>query len=537
MLIRKKAAIAAAAILALSATGCAASVSAGTSSDSSNSRYGGTLTFLDPVAYTAFNVTNTLWSNSNVVPQLVDRLTYQDAKTGKIEPWLASSWDVSSDGLTYTFHLRKGVTFSDGTQLDAQVVKDNYDQHGLGDKAKGIAADSFFTGYVKSTVVDPSTVSITLSKPDAGFLQVTSIYRSGIVAKSTLEKDWNAQGQLDNLVGSGPFKVKSHDANNTTITLERRDDYDWAPQGFAHQGKAYLKEIVYKTVAEDSVRMGSVKSGQAQIARNILPTDEAALKSAGITVNSYSVQGEVNHLGINLNSKFVDNENVRLALQAATNRQELRDTVLSDSYGVAKSVLPQADHNFTDQSSYLQYDQAKAEKLLADAGFTKGSDGFLQKDGNTLGFTIYVAPYYQTSKKLLQLLSQEWGKVGVQLTVKEVDSGTYSTKILSADTAFNQTQWSRADADVLRTAFGSEYGFANKVANPELDKLLQSQAEAGTPDARQKIVTDIQKYLLEHALEIPLYDETQVFALAKTVNGFATEPVARAELYDTWLSK
>src|SRR6478735_4169780 len=241
---------------------------------------GGTLTFYDPVDYSAWQITNTLWSNSNVTDNIVDRLTWQDPESGEIVPWLAESWEISEDELTYTFHLRDGVTFSNGDPVDAQVVADNYDLHGFGDEKRGIAPDTFFSDYEGSEVIDPLTVEFTFSKPNAGFLQVTSVYRSGILAQSYLDLDWNDQGLAENLIGSGPFVIDSTDGTSG-VTLVRRDDYDWAPEGSDHDGPAYLESIVFKTVPEAGTRVGALQSGEAHIARNIAPYDEETVTAGG----------------------------------------------------------------------------------------------------------------------------------------------------------------------------------------------------------------------------------------------------------------
>ncbi|MCU1529303.1 MAG: transporter substrate-binding protein [Frondihabitans sp.] len=514
--------------------GCAVQPSSTAGASSSKPTFGGTLNVYEAVQFSSWQITNTLWSNSNVTPQLVDRLTWQDPKSGKIFPWLATKWTISADHLHYTFTLRDGVTFSDGTKVDAAAVKANYDQHGLGDKSRGIVPDSFFSNYVGAEVVDPLTVRISLSKPNAGFLQVTSIYRTGILAASTLAKNWNDQGQITNLIGSGPFVYASGDGV-TTVTLKRREDYNWAPPSFAHSGKAYLDKVVYRAVTEESVRVGALSSAQAHIARGILPNDEATVTSAGGKILSFGVQGESNHLEISLAAPIVADKNVRLALQAATNRKEIRATALSPSYKEADGLLVHGTPDFVDGSSYLDYDLAKAKKLLTAAGWVTGSDGIRAKDGEKLAFTFFVAPFYPVSQTVLELLQSQWAKAGVQITIKSPSLTEYESEV-GKSTAFQQAQWSRAEPDVLRTSFDSTQGDSTYTTIPELDTLVRAQAQQFDPAKRQEAIQAISDYVLSNALVIPLYDETQVFGVRSNVHGFQTEAVARGVLYNTWLS-
>ncbi|MDQ1105259.1 ABC transporter substrate-binding protein [Nocardioides zeae] len=502
---------------------------------------GGTLEVYDPVEYGAWQITNTLWSNSNVTDNLVDRLTWQDPETGEIKPWLAESWEISEDELSYTFHLRDGVTFSNGEPVDAAIVAANYDQHGYGDEALGVAPDQFFTGYAGSEVVDPLTVTINFTEPNAGFLQVTSIYRSGILAQSYLDLDWNAKGQAENLIGSGPFVVA--DVEGTTgITLARRDGYDWAPTGAAHDGEAYLDEIVFTSVPEASTRVGALQSGEAHVARNIAPYDEETVTAAGGQLLAVPVQGQVNKLSISLGADAPTRElAVRQALQAATDREEINATVLSDSYGIPTSSLVASTPGHGDASSYLETDTARAEELLEDAGWVEGSDGIREKDGERLSFTLYVTPYYQVSQAVLELLQAQWEEVGVE-TELQTPSLTEYEALLADDpqaVVFQQGQLSRADVDVLRTAFDSTAQDTTRATTPDatLDELVRAQALVFDPTERQAAVQAVEDHVFENALIIPLYEETQVFGLAPSVQGFGTEAVARAWYYDTWINE
>ncbi len=499
-------------------------------------RYGGVLRFYDPVDYEGWQITNTLWSNSNVSDNLVDRLTWQDPKTGAIEPWIAKSWTISADHLTYTFRLRSGVTFSDGTALDAQVVKDNLDQHAFGDAALGIPADQFFANYVGTKVLGPLTVQVKLSKPNAGFLQVLSIYRTGILAESYLKKNWSEQGQLASLVGSGPFVVAGGNGV-TSVDLKRRAGYDWGPPGSGHQGEAYLSGIDYTTVPEESTAIGALESGQADVVRNIAPTDEQVVKGAGDQVEAYPVEGEVNSLHVSLaaNAPTTDLQ-VRLALQAATDRQAINRIALSPSYGIADGVLVHGTPDDPDDgASYLAYDPAKAEALLQADGWIPGPGGVRVKDGRRLAFTLDVTPYYQVSQAVVEVVQSEWQKIGVAVTLQSPSLSAYEAEV-SKNVVFQQGQLSRAEPDVLRSEWESDLGDSTYVRDPALDTLLEAQVSEFDPAKRAADVKAIQDYILSNALEIPLYDETQVFGLAADVHGFGTEAVARSYLYNTWLS-
>ncbi|MGQ4615515.1 ABC transporter substrate-binding protein [Nocardia sp. R7R-8] len=504
--------------------------------------FGGTLRFYDPIEYTAWLPTNSIWSNSQVANNLADRLTWQDPKTGQIKPWLAESWEISPDKLKYTFRLRKGVTFSNGDPVDAAIVKANYDQHALGDKTLGIPPDRFFSDYQASTVIDPLTIEVAFTKPNAGFLQVASFYRVGsILAKPFLQKDLNGQGQVKNWIGSGPFVVESVDGNNG-VTLTRREDYNWAPEGSAHQGKAYLERVVFKTVHEAGTRVGALQSGEADISRNITPDDEETVTANGGRIVAFPVQGQTNKLSAQLDSNSpIREKDVRLALQAATDRTEINKTVLSPSYPIPTSILVDGTPSRGDARRYLNYDLAKANSLLEGAGWKKGSDGIRVKDGKRLQFDVWVAPVYQVSQPVLELLQSQWKKAGVDLVIRSASQTEYDSLRNNRPDNWSlvQGQTSRAEADVLRTAFDStaQNEFFAPVPDQTLDNLVRAQAFEFDPAARAKAVQAIEDRVFGEGYAIPLYDETQVFGLAPTVHGFSTESTARTWLYDTWITK
>lgn len=515
--------------------------SAGSSKSAGTPVSGGTLTFYDPVEYTAWLSTNSLWSNSQVADNLAERLIWQDPATGKFKPWLAASWKLSDDHLTYSFTLRKGITFSNGDPLDAHTVKLNFDQHGFGDKKLGIAADAFWAGYQSTTVIDDLHLKVTLSQPNAAFLQVLSNYRaSSILDKSYLELDANGHGDLKNWVGTGPFVVESVDGT-TGVTLKRRDDYNWAPEGSGHTGPAYFEKIVFKTVPEASTRVGALSSGEAQIARNIAPYDEDTVTAAGGQLVAIPVQGETNDLTVQLDANAPTQDlQVRLALQAATDRAEINGTVLSPNYPIPTSALTKGTPLRGDAGKYLVYDLAKAQSLLQNDGWVAGSDGIRVKDGKRLHFEVWVSPYYQVSQPVLELLQSQWKKAGIELKINSASLTEYTAISAKRGPAwtFEQGQTSTADPGVLRTSYsGDRYNVThNPTKDPGLEQLLVAQSLQFDDTKRKAAIQAIEDYIFSHGYSIPLYDETQVFGLAADVHGFTTESTGRSWLYDTWLS-
>jgi peptide/nickel transport system substrate-binding protein len=249
----------------------------------------GDITCFDPQQSSA-NIT------IHAVRQVVDSLTDQDPANLSIHPWLATSWTVNKAATQYVFHLRKGVTFTDGTPFDAQVVKDNFDSivKDIG-PAYGFTAYEYLQNYKDSRVINPYTVEVDFSKPNVSFLQATSTISLAIVSEKTVHTSLadRCQGAI---IGSGPFKVSKFNSS-VGVTLVKNPAYDWASDLRKHQGPAYLDSIDFEVIPEDDVRSGLQLAGKLDI--DTVPDDEniPILQQHGFQVVGRLFPGPRHHHG------------------------------------------------------------------------------------------------------------------------------------------------------------------------------------------------------------------------------------------------
>jgi peptide/nickel transport system substrate-binding protein len=465
--------------------------------------------------------------------QLVDSLTDQDPATGKIVPWLASSWDISADGTAYTFHLRKGVTFSDGTAVDAQAVKANFDSvRKLGAKA-GLAT-SYLSGYAGTTVVDPLTAKVSFKRPNAQFLQASSTFSLGLVAKASIAKPAD-QRCTGGVIGSGPFVFQSYQANQR-IVLTKRPGYGWGSPLWKHPGAAYLDKIEFSIVPESGVRAGSLQSGQLDAIASVGPTDEETLRGAGDTIQARPNPGVVFALSANHARPIVADPAVRQAISAAINRQELVDTVFTKETKPATSILASTTPNYLNLGSRLTFDPAKAGKLLDAAGWKLGPDGIRAKNGTKLRLLTYWFPNLGTNQPALELIQQQLKKVGVDLTLKQgqISQLVQTLKKGDYDLAWGNT--TRSDPDVLRTSFSTTLNNYYRISAPALEKLLQEQAAATDPTVRGKLVGQVQTLVVQQADVVPVVELTTVIGVSPKVHDLNFEASSRLQFHDTWIS-
>ncbi len=510
---------------------------------------GGTLIYLEQQAHTnLYPPAGGFYPNGGILNQITDKLTWQNPKTLQIEPWIAQSWTTNADYTEYTFKLRPGVTFSDGTPLDANAVAKNFDTYGLGNKALNQPVSEVINNYLKSEVIDPLTVKFFFKSPSPGFLQGTSAIGSGLVSLSTLEKNFNQLGSARSIIGSGPFVVES-DRPGREVKLVARKDYNWAPPSFAHQGRPYLDGVNVLVTPEDSVRIGALLSGQADAIRQIQAYDEKRVSDKGFAVYASPTRGVNNSVNFRPDNPLVADQKVREALLHATNTKEIVQTLFSANYPQATSVLAKTAVGYVDLSDKLKFDPAQAARLLDEAGWKSGPDGVRQKDGQSLTLTAYESPPQPQNKETLQLVAQQWAKVGVKLNVLAGDAGSKTLDNLDpAKTGVYPSMVGRADPDVLKSQYFPKLrnvllqkgGASDKVKQFEddhLNALLSGIASATSQDKRIALVNEVQQYLIDKAYVIPIFEEPQVYAGAPSTKGLSFEAVGRPSFYNTWLDK
>ncbi|MDZ4310478.1 MAG: TIGR04028 family ABC transporter substrate-binding protein [Cypionkella sp.] len=504
---------------------------------------GGTLIYLDQQAHTAlYPPAGGFYPNSGVLSQITDKLTWQNPATLEIEPWIAESWQINADFTEFTFKIRPGVSFSDGTPLDSAAVAANFDSYGLGKPDQNFRPSEVLNNYEKSEVIDPLTVKFTFKRPSPGFLQGTSVIGSGLVAQATLARKFDELGDATKVIGSGPFVVASETVG-TEILFKAREDYNWAPKSFAHQGRAYLDEIRLLIVPEDSVRIGALLSGQADVVRQIQAYDEAQITSAGFQLFAPPTRGINNSVVFRPDNPLVADVKVRQALLHGTDTKEIVTTIFSEHYPQATSILASTAQGYVNLADKLAFDPVLAAKLLDEAGWTLNTTGKREKDGVELILTAYESLPQPQNRAALQLISQQWAKLGVTLNVLPGDAGTATVDNLDpAKTPVSPAMVGRADPDVIKSQYYPTNrnvllqtgGVATEVksfSDAKLNGLLEGIASEVDPAKRLELVAEVQGYVVDQAYAIPIFEEPQVFAAAPYVSGIVFEAVGRPSFY------
>ncbi|CAN5313048.1 ABC transporter substrate-binding protein [soil metagenome] len=477
-------------------------------------------------------------SGAHSVRPALDSLVW-DNGDGTYEPWLAASWEVSDDASTYVFHLRKDVKFHDGTPLNAEAVKANFD-YVLNPANKSTGS----TAKLKpvATVVDAYTLSVKLGTPESSFLTLIAAPYFGILSKDQLEKD--PKSLATKLVGTGPFKFDNW-VKGQSLTYVRNDAYNWAPAKF-HKGTAYVDSIKYVFLPEDQTRYNALTTKEAHVVDYIPPEYATDIKkNADYQTQEFLLPGVGYSLHLNTRKPPFDQLEVREALLHGLNRSEI---VASATFGAypAQEYLAKTTPDFAkDLKNKINYDPELAANLLEKAGWTaRDADGFRVKGGQRLSSFIPYADNDQLAQRTLEQVQIDARKLGFDIKLQPVTdlaerlyNGNYGLLGSFQSEATGMQLWRLYGSDNISdgTTVGSN---ASYLKIPELDAVLAKARASGKAPDRAKFYAEAQEILPLHAPSVPLYSRARLVAIQKNVHGVAWDNAwPQPYLFEAWIGK
>lgn len=536
------AAAAAGVILLATGAACSSNDTSGGDGGGGDPVSGGEVTYLvDQTQLTLDPAVSPATVTGLVSRTIFDSLVVQSGPT-EFTPWLASKWAVSADGREYTFDLKSGVTFTDGTPFDAAAVKATLD-HVVNPASKSQYAASLIAPFESATVVDDLTVKVTLSRPFRPFLQALSTPYLGIQSPKALALP-PAEYKP---VGTGPFAFVSW-AQQKDITLTRNPGYTSPPANAPHTGAAYLQTLKFNYVPEDTTRYGALTSGQVQATASVPPNRVGSLQSNGkFRVLRTELPGVNYNLFLNVKAGPTGDPLVRQALQAAIDVPALVGSIYAGQYTPARNVLSPTTPDYDDAAAAaLQgFDPAKAEDLLDKAGWTgKNEAGYRTKDGQELTLTWpFLALINRDQRDVLgQAIQAEAQKVGIRIDRPNVDAGTYADSVLNGTYNILDSSNARADADILRFMFASGSTFAKGGANvslsdsPQLDGWLDEAAATSDTAVAAQNYALAQADVLKNGYLLPGYVPTSLVGTTSALQGITFDPQGIAQFYGAWLA-
>ena len=457
------------------------------------------------------------------INQVLQGLVRSDPAGGfDLKPAIAESWDVSSDGMTYTFHIRKGIKFSDGTPVTAEDVKFSLDRFADPKLNQVLAVAA--VGYKSSEVVDDQTIKVQLSAPVSAFLYNISIFPAFIVPKALVEsqgeKFWDAP------VGTGPFKVKEL-VQGSHITFEANRNY-W------ETGKPYLDEVRFNFSEDDNSRLLQLKSGGAQAAEGIPYSQVQSVKDdANLMFQSNSVPLFVG-MWLNHQREVLKDQAVRQAMQHALDRETINTAIYNGMGTIPNSVLPHLKFDAgSDKVQPYAYDLEKAKQLMASS---KHPDGFK--------ITLQYPAGFEDYKQLGLYLKQAWKKIGIDLELLEQDQATVSDRYYQGDydLTFPYAQFTSdvvvpdEYAYLLNDPANELFGFFSWWHDDAVWQKVQKFGTTTSESERAELWPQIQQEMLEISPVINVMNLPFLNAHAKSVCGAEVDALGSDHLENFWLA-
>lgn len=447
---------------------------------------------------------------------------------GEIFPNLAKSWEISPDGLTYTFKLRDDVKFHDGTKFNAAAVKYNYDRV-VDPKTGSLLSVDDIGPYESSTVVDEYTVAVKLKRPYGPLLRMLSLQEFGMISPTAADKlGLEKYGRTP--VGTGPWKFVEWVPQDRMV-LQANPDYQWA-QGrvYGHSGAPYVDKLIYRFVPDAQARIASLESGEADAIISMPQVEVARLeKTEKYQVLKFNALGHPTSFIFNVQKAPTNELPVRRALNLGLNRAQITQTLYANQNTPAYGPLSPASFGYwKGVEDANKYDLAAAQKLLDDAGWKVGGANVREKDGKRLMLELYVfganGPVAEAVQNALKDL-----RVEVKITV-----GPFTDqKGVGFDGKHNLmlVTFGAPDPRILRLLYHSDNyrtgGWnwthlkdANPMMQKQLDDLLDQGEIATDPAKRVAFYTDAQKLLVENGIVLPVKNDFQIIGLKKTVQGW-----------------
>ncbi|MCL5076212.1 MAG: ABC transporter substrate-binding protein [Chloroflexi bacterium] len=477
-----------------------------------------TFAMLDPAA------AGKVRAEPDITTHIYDYLARFDEKMD-VHPELAEKWEVSPDGLSWTFHLRKNVKFHDGTPFNAAAVKFTFDR--LVDPKMAFLNRGLFAPVIKSVdVIDDYTVRFVTTVPFGPLLNYLAHHSAGIVSPAAVQK-WGKDFP-QHPVGTGAFALQELTPGEKVVLVKNKDYFKGAPK---------IDKLIFRPVPEDGTRSAMLETGEADIATAIGAADVARLK-ANPKLNVIVRQSlQAQYIGFNVLHPPFDGPKVRQAFNYAIDKKGIVDTLFQGLFQVSDSVLTPGTFGYKSQGAY-PYDPDKAKQLLAEAGWKPGPTGVLEKAGKPLKIVLWMPEkLYPSDVRLGEVVQAQLRKIGVEVSLVKQEAGAYFSllKVPADKATYDLFEWafvpSTGDGyQTLQNNILSDKtdvpGYFNymRYKNPKVDELISLIGSTTNKEERLKHFAAVQEILWKDAPYIYLYTIAITTGVNRNVEGVAVTP-------------
>lgn len=516
-------------VLAACGGGANGGTAAGGSQGSETPKAGGTLVsglYLEPLALDPHR--QGYWETYRVSSNIFEGLVKEDLSDPKgptkLLPALATDWKVSDDAKTWTFTLRRGVRFHDGTGFTAESVDKNVRRvsdptYEFYDKTSAPKLATWFGDFVKGRVVDDHTYEFRFSKPFLGFPRILAQAMSTLtIGNPASWEKYGNDGFADHPSGTGPYTFVSRTIGDR-IVLKRNPDY-WGP-------KPYLDELVFRVIPNNQTRLATLLSGEADIISYVQPDDVSTLESRGFQVPQGHGAAFL-YFTFNYKNKAFQDQRVRQAVIQGIDRDKLAKEVYNGNAIPLHSLQPPGNEAYDPGARDFGYDPAAARALLKEAGYGEGE----------FGFTI-VADV--ANQNLAEWLQSQLKGIGVNVKVVTLDRPSYVARAFGKpepDDGLSIDEYGGSYAEWLYQVYYTNIAVKglDPADFPEITKALDKARYATDEGKRIELWKEADKKAREAAIAIPAVSLTRYYALGPNVRGFVYAATNWYDLTKVWLA-
>ncbi|WP_028389735.1 ABC transporter substrate-binding protein [Bacillus cihuensis] len=447
-----------------------------------------------------------------------------DAKVPALKPQLAKSWDISEDGLTYTFHLREGVKFHDGTVFNAEAVEFNIrrswdQQFEYYDQISASKMALTYQSLKDINIVDEYTIQLILKEPFSPLLRMLAqgSWGTGLILSPTALKRWGNDGYGEHPTGTGPFKFVER-IRGEKIEIARFNDY-WGD-------KAHVDKVIFRPIPDAVARVTALETGEVDIISSPFPDSVAQLKEKGFNIGEGDIP-EVFYFSFNFNNPYFKDQKIRQAFIHAIDRVGLTKNLLKDTASPAYGIQSPGNEAYDPAFQDYTYDPNEAKALLKEAGYPDGFTTTLQ----TYAGTEAVAEWVQ----------RDLAKVGIKLNIETYEWNSYLSEWgagMKEEVGLNSMSWGFVTPYWLYIVAHSESGSnVGKYHNPSFDEAVNSGIHEVNPEKAIEYWKKANEIVSENAAVVPLSNNRTPYAFGKNVEGFVVPAQDWYDLHTVWLKK
>lgn len=457
-----------------------------------------------------------------IITQIFDQLVEMGAGS-EVEPGLASSWEKSADGLSWTFHLRE-AKFSNGEPVTADDVKFSIER--FANPKTNVTYPALGEAIKNVTVTNPLTAVIHLKHVSAALLDNVAMFASSITPKKVVEADGEKKFS-EHPIGSGAFMLQEYKRGQRTA-LTRNPNY-W------RTGEPYLDGVDFEFTPDANTRVLKLRSAEADVANAIPYNQVASLNGTeGVSIEAAKTLSWQS-IFLNLKRKPLDDLKLRQALNYATPKEEILKSVLYGNGTIANSMIPPLKYWSSTVKPY-PFDLEKAKALMAESSVPNG-----------FKLELLIPSGDPVEQQIAEVLKAEWAKIGVNVNIiqKELgalqstwfegkggmaatfEGGTLSSDTLSDDEIASITLSPAAGLNSLGTFYNSA----------KVNTLLKEAGETSSEETRGKAFAEVQQIAMNEAPAVPLFFTKSVTGVRSNVKNFQTYPIGWWPLRKVWLAK